>query len=159
MFRILMVLLIFSSSYSLGNSNDTSFVRKIKELEKVNNQLNTHINQLKYKLDSLSDNYKDFKSVSSANDNAVWQYGGSLVGIILAIIVLFGIIFNFSSTQAANKVFQSNYGYYSDKLKELEKLQEKCMDELDVISTYSETIKDMIKNKDLKSDITQNYNK
>ncbi len=145
MLRVLIILLIFITFQCFGNGKDTILVRKIINLEQENVELNKHINYLTYKLDSLSMEYTKFTYKSDANDTSFWEYGGSLVGIIMALIILFGFIFNFTSTNAANKIFMTNFGYYTDRFRELEK---KCTDLYDIQSLNVNSLSDVTENKD-----------
>lgn len=145
------VLLIFliNINGSILNSTSSYYVSKVDSvlnarIDSVVNIYGKEINKLKVEIDL----FEKYKIKSEAYDQSFMEYGSWVVGIIVGLTILFGIIFNFASDQIVEKKFQENYNYYLEKFKDVEKTQEKCKDELDIIQTSSKTIRDIIKAKD-----------
>lgn len=70
-----------------------------------------------------------------SNDKAVWEYGSSIIGVIIGLIVLFGIIYFFAATTAARGVFDNNFGDYSKRLNNM--LQEANLVKKRLLTEYT----------------------
>lgn len=140
--------LIFISGATL-NSKGVNSVNKADSLlnvriDSVAKIYKEEVSTLRMEVEAL----KKYQIKSEAYDQSFMEYGSWVVGIIIGLTILFGIIFNFTSDQIVEKKFKENYSYYLEKFKEVERTQEKCKDELDVIQTFSKTIRGIITAKD-----------
>ena len=55
----------------------------------------------------LNRSFENLQNKVESNKDAVWEYGSSLIGIVLAITVLFGLFYYMSSQQANNQAKQA----------------------------------------------------
>lgn len=100
----------------VGNKFDENLVSRIDSLRKNFEESKNSIDSLYRELDLLKSNFYDLKSRSDANDTAVWEYGSSLVGIMVGLIILFGIVYYNSSKQAARDAFDDGFENYAAQI-------------------------------------------
>ncbi len=113
-------------------------------IDSIVNTYNKEINELKKNVEV----FEKYRTKSEIYDQSFMEYGSWVVGIMVGMIILFGLIFNLASDQIVEKKFKENYSYYLDKFKDIEKTQEKCKDELDIIQISSKTIRAIVNNKE-----------
>jgi len=114
------ILLVFILNFTcLGNEDSKNIVSKADSLSKELKLSKDSISYLAKELVILKQELKDVKTRSEAFDESVWEYGSSLVGIMLGLIVLFGIIYYIASTVAAKSTFDANFDSYTKRLNSL----------------------------------------
>ncbi len=131
-------------SFSLqcyGNKIEANLVNKIDSLGKVLVDKELQIKALQdsitlysikfNKLSSRLSDYESFKGESKGNDSAVWEYGSSIVAILTAIIILFGLVYYNSSKQAARDAFDDQFENYSSVIKHKITQAQLALDKLD----------------------------
>lgn len=124
-----------------GNKTKPKLVNKIdslsdvlanKELEIKGLQDSIMLYSTKFnKLKSRLADYEVFKGESKGNDSAVWEYGSSIVAILTAIIILFGLVYYNSSKQAARDAFDDQFENYSSVIKHKIIQAQLALDKLD----------------------------
>lgn len=124
-----------------GNKTKPKLVNKIdslsdvlanKELEIKGLQDSIMLYSTKFnKLKSRLTDYEVFKGESKGNDSAVWEYGSSIVAILTAIIILFGLVYYNSSKQAARDAFDDQFENYSSVIKHKIIQAQLALDKLD----------------------------
>lgn len=100
----------------LGNKVSKNLVTKVESLNKELQESKDSILSLTKELTVLKADLEKVKTRSEAFDESVWEYGSSLVGIMLGLIVLFGVIYYIASTVAAKSVFETNFQSYVQRL-------------------------------------------
>jgi len=136
-----LICLLSLSLQCFGNKTKPNLVNKIdslsgvlanKELEIKGLQDSIMLYSTKFnKLKSRLADYEVFKGESKGNDSAVWEYGSSIVAILTAIIILFGLVYYNSSKQAARDAFDDQFENYSSVIKHKIIQAQLALDKLD----------------------------
>jgi len=120
------ILLVFLANFvCLGNKVNKNLVTKVDSLGNELQKSKDSISSLTKELTVLKADLEKVKTRSEAFDESVWEYGSSLVGIILSVTVLFGLFYYMSSQQAneqakqaASDAFVDNFDVYKSMIKE-----------------------------------------
>lgn len=107
--------MLFICSACYGNKVQINFVKKVDSLSSEILKRDGQINSLEIKIADIEKriyDYEDFKGKSNGNDQAIWEYGSAIVGIMLGIIFIFGVIYYISSKQAARDAFDNQFENY-----------------------------------------------
>lgn len=118
-FLTIIFVILFATFKCLGNQNNENFVARIDSLIKELNESNDSIGRLKFELAQIKSDLEKVKTRSEAFDESVWEYGSSLTGIVVGLIVLFGVIYFVAATNAAKGVFETNFQSYVDRLSKI----------------------------------------
>lgn len=128
----------------LGNKANKNIVSKLDSLSKELQESKESINSLTKELVVLRSDLEKVKIRSEAFDESVWEYGSSLVGILVGIIILFGIVYYNSSKQAARDAFDDQFDNYSSSIKNKIAQAQTALDKLnsrvDIIDETEEEI-------------------
>lgn len=158
------ILLVFLANFvCLGNKVNKNLVTKVDSLGNELQKSKDSISSLTKELTVLKADLEKVKTRSEAFDESVWEYGSSLVGIILSVTVLFGLFYYMSSQQAneqakqaASDAFVDNFDVYKSMIKEKYKEASSICDRLD--SKVDIIDESEIKIKDSLNNITNEFN-
>lgn len=142
---LIVVLLVFLVNFAcLGNEVSKNIVSNVDSLGKELQKSKDSVSYLTKELEIIKTNLKDLTSRSDANDSAVLEYGSSIVGILIGIIILFGVVYYNSSKQAARDAFDDQFDNYSSSIKNKIAQAQTALDKLnsrvDIIDETEEEI-------------------
>lgn len=139
------ILLVFLVNFvCLGNKVNKNLVSKVESLGKELQESKDSISSLTKELAALKADLEKVKTNSDANDDAFLEYGSSIVGILVGIIILFGVVYYNSSKQAARDAFDDQFDNYSSSIKNKIAQAQTALDKLnsrvDIIDETEEEI-------------------
>ncbi len=146
-------LLVFLVNFvCLGNEDRKNIVSKVDSLGKEFQKSKDSVESLTKELAVLKQELKDVKTRSEAFDESVWEYGSSLVGIMVGLIILFGIVYYNSSKQAARDAFDDGFENYAAQINKKVKQANSLLDILEsrvgFIEEGDQKLDDSLKNID-----------
>ncbi|MBL0024309.1 MAG: hypothetical protein IPO98_04500 [Saprospiraceae bacterium] len=137
-------MVLFTNFSCLGNEVSKNIVSKVDSLSRELQESKDSVKTLTKELAVIKIDLKDLTSRSDANDSAVWEYGSSIVGILVGIIILFGVVYYNSSKQAARDAFDDQFDNYSSSIKNKITQAQTALDKLnsrvDIIDEAEEEI-------------------
>jgi peptidoglycan hydrolase CwlO-like protein len=126
------ILLVFLVNFvCLGNKVSKNLVSKVESLNKELQESKDSISSLTKELTVLKTDLEKVKTRSEAFDESVWEYGSSLVGIMVGLIILFGIVYYNSSKQAARDAFDDGFENYAAQINKKVKQANSLLDILE----------------------------
>ena len=123
--------LVLVNFVCLGNKVNKNLVSKVDSLGNELQKSKDSVNSLTKELSVLKQELRDVKTRSIAFDESVWKYGSSLVGIMVGLIILFGIVYYNSSKQAARDAFDDGFENYAAQINKKVKQANSLLDILE----------------------------
>lgn len=142
-----------TSMYNVTKINFKMNLR-IDSLVSVVREQNIEISSLKIQNDHL----KQQLMQALANDTSIWEFGSAYFGLITALIIIFGVIYDRSAKISARNEILMNFGKYRDDIKEIHEKSKEISLEIkalrDSLTESSRIVLEPIDNKKEKDEYT-----
>jgi predicted PurR-regulated permease PerM len=115
-FTILILILLFANFVCLGNKINPDIVKRVDSLIEKHAESRVILDSLRNEIGNFKGNLNEVRIHSEEFDKSVLEYGSSLAGILVGIIILFGVVYYNSSKQAAKDAFDDSFENYAAQI-------------------------------------------